>query len=290
MFSINQLNDLANHLANRNVRCKSIKQGKENIKPLKSYYTSRKPAKIVSPYPQVPPSISKKPQATTDVSKPPPTTIDVTNKIPATIDVANKLTATIDVTKPPPATIDVSSLLNKLQKKGLLDRPENGAKITLESYHPSMKARHTDVVSQLYDNLPIKCTTCALRFSGHEEAEYKSHLDWHFRANGRKKQKKSGPESRAWYQPSHVNVWQEDTFHKKDEEETEGRQEEEEKVEKVLVEGEESSRLCPECLEGFKLVYSEEEEDGQWLFMHAVKVGDQIYHSQCYTQTNNLLN
>jgi len=55
----------------------------------------------------------------------------------------------------------------------------------------------------------------------------------------------------------------------------------EEKVDKVLVDAGEEATLCPECLEGFKLFYSEEEEDEQWFFTHAVKVGDKIYHSQC---------
>merc|ERR1719319_1280621 len=66
------------------------------------------------------------------------------------------------------------------------------------------------------------------------------------------------PESRGWYQPWHVNIWQEDGFEKKDATESEERTLKEEKVDKVLVDAGEEATLCSECLEGFKLVYSEE--------------------------------
>jgi len=252
MFNIKDLNDLTDHLANLNVRY-SDNPGKDNEKrnpavakpddnSIKSYYTSKKSPVIVNPSQPVPPV----------------------------------------VTKPPPATIDVSSLLNKLQQKGLIDLTEDAAKITLESHHPSLKTKHPQVLSLLYDDMPVKCTSCALRFSADQKDLYRSHLDWHFRINSRKKQQKYGPESRGWYQPWQVNIWQEDGFEKKDATESEERTLKEEKVDKVLVDAGEEATLCPECLEGFKLVYSEEEEDEQWFFIHAVKKGHQIYHSQCY--------
>ena len=45
----------------------------------------------------------------------------------------------------------------------------------------------------------IQCTSCAARFRQEQQAEYKEHLDWHFRQNKRETQDSKVVRNRRWY-------------------------------------------------------------------------------------------
>jgi len=207
-----------------------------------------------------------------------------------------------------PEVLDIGTLLSQLQKNGLIGFSQKVSKnvpeITLERSHPSMKTRHPEIISQLYGDKPLKCNTCAQRFSSEEKTEYGAHLDWHFRKNQNKNSARD-VKSRGWY-TNNTNSWADEASDDVTMEDMKKIPEEPEKVEEKAVEvgeGEEGSR-CPTCLERFELFYSEDEEDktrdmnslwtdelsrdGQWFFKNAVRINKDVYHPQCYREEGSV--
>jgi len=202
-----------------------------------------------------------------------------------------------------PETLDIGTLLSQLQKNGLIGLSQKITRkvpeITLERSHPSLKTRHPEIISQLYGDKPLQCTTCAERFSSEEKTKYGSHLDWHFI----KKQSKDAKDikSRGWY----TNSWKDDASDDVTEDLKEVPEEHEKVEEKTVTvgDGEEGSR-CPKCLERFELFYSEVEDDksrnmnsmwtdqlsrdGQWFFKNAVRINKDVYHPQCYREEGSI--
>ena len=45
----------------------------------------------------------------------------------------------------------------------------------------------------------LQCTSCAARYNDDQQAEYKEHLDWHFRQNKRHTQDAKVVRHRKWF-------------------------------------------------------------------------------------------
>jgi pre-mRNA cleavage complex 2 protein Pcf11 len=134
----------------------------------------------------------------------------------------------------------------------------------------------------LYDNMPVKCGQCGIRFPPSDDIETKQrdHMDWHFRQNRQSKTKKSS--ARNWFnsendwiesKESELNSQQVPMFFN-----TEADAEEEEKkddeVHHVLVPPNHENPYCPICKDKFQSVWSDAQED--WVYNNAVQIDDVV--------------
>ncbi|KAJ3325870.1 hypothetical protein HDV06_002255 [Boothiomyces sp. JEL0866] len=134
----------------------------------------------------------------------------------------------------------------------------------------------------LYDNIELQCKQCALRFPGENgKEELTAHLDWHFRKNRRKHEKKA-TSSRGWYltEPEWVieqpiepteNQVAPVFFDLPKEQETE---------ELSCIPTSDPINKCDICKETIEKFF-DDDNDG-WMLRGAVKVNDSYYHQTCY--------
>ncbi|KAK9448569.1 uncharacterized protein V1518DRAFT_427727 [Limtongia smithiae] len=157
---------------------------------------------------------------------------------------------------------------------------------------------HDELVALLYDDLPLQCSTCGRRFADTESDRklHKAHLDWHFRVNKRIRDDMRG-QSRSWYLDEEQWIHYTDLDDRQLLEESEkaggddngnrdgtndGAQKEDASKRYVLAPADAAAAAqpCPNCMEKFKSVWSDQEE--AWVWMNAAMGDDgKIYHATC---------
>ena len=212
---------------------------------------------------------------------------------------------------PPPAQ-DINNLLSKLIAAGMIDNNKPQTKEVLKTVQKeeikekkrekvvtddtpiklssdSLKICRPGIVAALYRG--IQCTNCSLRFDdkgSEDKTRYSKHLDWHFRQNRRDKAKPNSNANsmrRNWYYP--LNLWvlykevtdEEDTSGLFQNEDNESDVDEEQPLQTVIAEKDESLNFCAVCGEKFDHQWNEEEEE--WRLLNAVKHNNRIYHPLC---------
>ncbi|KAK9455511.1 hypothetical protein V1511DRAFT_458175 [Dipodascopsis uninucleata] len=206
---------------------------------------------------------------------------------------------------------DPTSLFASLMSAGLISEPVKAnemdgafkkllsSNVTLTNKFVSVA--HPELISLLYESMPLQCSSCGRRFADTEEDRKArdAHLDWHFRVNKRVREDTRG-QSRCWF------LTEEDWIQCKDlsEENSNGS----ENV--ALASVGESAALngakedvstkyiptpkdpaivampCPICKEKFKSVWHDKAED--WVWVNAVQAENgKIYHATCLQEVEN---
>lgn len=63
---------------------------------------------------------------------------------------------------------------------------------------PPLHSREEAFISALYENRPLQCHSCGLRFAADEQQALDNHKDWHFRVN-KKLRESNNAQCRAWF-------------------------------------------------------------------------------------------
>jgi pre-mRNA cleavage complex 2 protein Pcf11 len=157
-----------------------------------------------------------------------------------------------------------------------------------------------------FKELPLQCRQCANRYpkTAKGQASMDQHLDWHFRQNRRAKDSAVRGQSRSWF--SRLEEWirgghDDDVPLKRNEIDGGGvkstmamtpAQEAELKAATksfVVAPSDDpgvATKPCPICKELFKSEWSEDEEE--WVWKDAIKVGDVYYHGSCHYSAKTL--
>ncbi|KJE89119.1 hypothetical protein, variant 1 [Capsaspora owczarzaki ATCC 30864] len=229
-------------------------------------------------------------------------------------------------TAPPEGKLDVSSLLQQFMQSGALGALTGGAlqsatplsapqvipPPTGSSGHASsgasmalphvaldsdaVKTFRNDVVESLYSWRPLLCTQCAFRFPADRRTAMAEHMDWHFRANKRERERDKNVRSRRWYLP--VDDWLQ---YKETEEDDErqpafftdgtgrdggqtsgatGGASAGESVDAAVAVLPDDATECSICGDKLERVYNQDDEE--WRFVGAVRVGAQVFHTRCH--------
>ncbi|KAG9032954.1 hypothetical protein FRB95_000702 [Tulasnella sp. JGI-2019a] len=171
-----------------------------------------------------------------------------------------------------------------------------------------------EVVSLLYERLPVQCKQCALRFpndSQESKKKYEDHIDMHFRQNLRNATASTSTAGVGTMGRGYTRSWfvgREDWVHDVTRDTSAGpsnassndkgkgralspsggvkvnAEEREAKLRAsyvVVPPGDEAKSIkCPICKEGMQTEFLEEDED--WVWRNAVSIKGKIYHATCH--------
>ncbi|KAJ3260271.1 hypothetical protein HK103_000906 [Boothiomyces macroporosus] len=177
----------------------------------------------------------------------------------------------------------LNGLLSTLNPSTLLSMTNSDQKVpVIQLTQSDITKPIKNLYNVLYDDIELQCKQCALRFPGENgKEELTAHLDWHFRKNRRKHEKKK-TSSREWYLTEPEWVIEQPI------EPTENQvapvffdQPEEQEVEvQSCIPTTDPINKCEICKETIEKFY-DDDNDG-WMLRGAVKVNDLFYHQTCY--------
>ncbi|TPX37058.1 hypothetical protein SmJEL517_g00862 [Synchytrium microbalum] len=182
-------------------------------------------------------------------------------------------TSSAGLVPPPPTTTGASTTPDKK-----IMRMQDLPRILLNN--DDINRRIDGAVALLYDAIPTQCKQCGRRFMSTEEGKEQNsaHLDWHFRASRRQREKARKAVSRDWYLPE--NEWciekeadikdkqvQSSFFNSMEAELTPDKEMSEEGQNVPLENG---ASACPICNESFEKFFDQEREE--WMFKNAIKL------------------
>lgn len=141
------------------------------------------------------------------------------------------------------------------------------------------------VVKGLYDDLEHVSKTDGMRFNNLEDL--RSHMDWLFKQNRRKRARKAGSVSQCWYDSFDKFLNPEaSTFGNTNESGATGDSESDElkaaieKMEEPRVPASgEADEKCPVCFEKFESIWDDEKQS--WMLREAKQVEGVTYHAKC---------
>ncbi|KAI0952130.1 hypothetical protein AcV7_008030 [Taiwanofungus camphoratus] len=160
--------------------------------------------------------------------------------------------------------------------------------------------RRPDIIQFLYQQLPVQCKQCGIRFpDGHKgKKKMEDHLDMHFRQNRKASQAVGRGHSRSWF--IGVEDWiQDGSVNLKGKGRAGGfrlvnssaavaaeaakREAELRALYVVVPPGDEAKPIsCPICKEPLKSEFLEDDEE--WVWRNAVKKDDKIFHATCHAE------
>ena len=160
-----------------------------------------------------------------------------------------------------------------------------------------MKVKYAGVIACMYSGM--QCTSCAARFRREQQAEYKEHLDWHFRQNKRQSQDAKIVRHRKWFYDTADWVQYEEIAAAEDRDVSEyfenmiHTMQSKEAAQASLsntslapqqdapvASSNDEENVCAICSDPFEQFYSDDEEE--WYLRDAVRVDGQTYHPICY--------
>lgn len=160
--------------------------------------------------------------------------------------------------------------------------------------------KRPQIVQFLYDQLPVQCKQCGIRFSDSIAGKKKmqDHLDMHFRQNRKANQSVGRGHSRSWFVdaedwindvPSETNGKGDADGHRRLSAKAAAaaevaKRDAELRAQFVVVPpGDEAKTIsCPICKETLKSEFLEEDED--WVWKNAVMKDDRVYHATCHAE------
>ncbi|KAJ6171603.1 hypothetical protein N7470_000670 [Penicillium chermesinum] len=173
----------------------------------------------------------------------------------------------------------------------------NGSSSSVPMNTASMKIPRLHLVVSLYDAKSNRCGTCGRRFLATEEGREKKarHLDWHFKTNQRMTEAAKRAQTRSWYVDERDWIKSREADDEQDATGAEATAEgaagadgiaTQQGPPKQWIRAPNDATLrntpCPICQEKFEPTWSEEEQD--WIWQDAVRVGPRIYHASCYNE------
>ncbi|XP_031625584.1 uncharacterized protein LOC116342204 [Contarinia nasturtii] len=171
--------------------------------------------------------------------------------------------------------LNVSDLFQKLLKFSMIKSLEE--KLSL-SDNSSLKKPNPSAIRTLYSGW--QCSSCGIRFPITEKTTHHEHLDWHFRQNRREKQASA---CHNWY--FSIDDWlQSDQSENVDEKKTAAMKEKNPDEPKCVANHDEVKKNCDMCGDAFVLFY--DNDDDEWYFHNAIRVGQRVYHPLCHEDLN----
>lgn len=192
------------------------------------------------------------------------------------------------MTQLPYGNVPYSSTMSDINKQSTLFNTNKSRQPDFND-PSSMRELNTKAISSLYEDIPLQCNQCAMRFF--VQSDLDKHYDWHYEINKKQKEKKTKkPLSRAWFLS--LEDWldtkggiESSTIVKYNPFENKEEQEESNLIEindyvKIKVDESQDDK-CFGCGEVFEQKYDSEQDE--WYFKEAIRGNDnQIYHLKCY--------